>query len=260
MTSKLLIMAVAAVIFLTATGQAQNNGAQPAGFKISQLPPEFQPIAVALGDRLQRPGKERMTLNGTLTQNGSPVQVKVTYELPNKYRIDWNGSPKRSTGFDGQSAWASDGNLSDSDKNTMESFLDDSPEALFYALTERTSFRVIAHRARMDDGSTLNYKGPWATIFQTVGSISSSGQKTVRQRHFYFDSQTHLPMTVRYLQKTSGGSVIPVETSHGTWTQSNGQQVPGTITRSESGKQVFGFSSTGATFSPAGNDGFFSHN
>jgi 23S rRNA G2069 N7-methylase RlmK/C1962 C5-methylase RlmI len=119
------------------------------------------------------------------------------------------------------------------------------------------SLRVIATYARMDDGSAPNYTGPLVDIFQVVGPVQSRTGKPVRQKHYYFDSKTHLLLEVDYLLKRSDGSTTGVRVQRSNWTSVNGQMVPGTVTRQEGGKTVFSFTASNATFSAATADGTF---
>jgi hypothetical protein len=224
------------------------------------LPGEFQLFANALGDRLQTPGKERMTLNGTITESSQSYVATVTYQLPNSVRIDKGGPQPRTLAFDGNTHWASSGSLSEQDRSEMESFLDDAAEVMFFSLSRGSGLRVIARHSRMDDGKAPQYAGPWANIYELMGNPFSQPTGTPRQKHFYFDAQTALPMLVRYRVNKSDGSVVLVETSWGHWSKINGQSVPGTVTRSEGGKPVLAFQISSATFGPAAQDGWFNQN
>lgn len=57
----------------------------------SRVPPEARGVLAALGDRLARPGKERLVLSGTLTDERGARAVQVTWELPGRLRIDETG-------------------------------------------------------------------------------------------------------------------------------------------------------------------------
>ena len=262
MKSRLLGCLLAGGILIVSDGRGQvasQPSAQNSGkLNVAQLPPELQTIATALGDRLQTPGKERVTITGTLTESGNTSTVTVTYQLPNSFRCDRGGAKSRSVSFDGNDNSASDGNLTEQDEDLMESFLEDAPETMLYSLLHGTSLRVLTRRARMDDGTKPNYLGPWAAIYQLVGGAKSRSNQILRQKHYYFDSVTHLPTLVRYRIKQSKGSLTAVETSRTDWIKAGGQQIPGTISRSEDGKNVFVFHATSVSLSPGADDGFFS--
>jgi hypothetical protein len=222
------------------------------------FPLQLQGNVMALGSRLQKPGQERETLVGTLTDSSGSSPGKVTFELPNKVRIDWMGGTIRSIGYDGTSNWASDGNLSAQDQNLLETFLEDSPEGMLNSITQTASLRVIATFARFDDGTTPNYKGPMVDIFQVVEPVVSNNTKPMRQKHYYFDSTTRLLTEVDYILGGSGGSPVGVRVQRSNWNSVGGQLAPGTVTRIENGTTVFSLSSGSAAFSAAASDGTFS--
>jgi hypothetical protein len=226
-------------------------------FSPQSFPLQLQGAVMALGTRLQKPGQERETLAGTITNSTGSSPGKVTFELPNKVRIDWMGATGRSIGYDGTSNWASDGMLSEQDQNLLETFLEDSPEGMLNSVRQTASLRVIATYARFDNGSTPNYAGPLVDIFQVVEPVASNGAKPMRQKHYYFDSTTRLLTEVDYLE-SSDGATVGVRVQRSNWNSVGGQLAPGTVTRIENGTSVFSLGSATATFSPAAADGTFS--
>jgi hypothetical protein len=239
----------------TAPGPSATTLGAPVGTSLvmTQLPPDLQTAAKALGDRLTSPGKERLVIVGTLTQSGVTVPATITYQLPNSVRIDLAAASPRSLTFDGTKSSAT----AETDSDMMESLLDDSPEVMLDSLAHGMRLRTLAYRARLDDGTTRNYGGPWAAIYQLVGGVPSRANLVLRQKHFYFDSQTHLPTSVRYQIKRTDGSIVAVETARSAWTSAVGEFFPGTITRTENGAIVFVFHSTSATVGSAATDGIF---
>lgn len=250
---------------------AAGQGVQPAASSLVSQPPasigdRFNPLrfpiqirgaVLALGDRLQVAGKERTTVNGTFaTPNGASAAV-VTYELPNKARIDESGFASHSVGYDGSKSWTSQTQLSEQDQNLLETLLEDSPEGMLRAITETASLRVIATLARFDDGKAPHYSGPLVDIFQVVGPVPSSGNASNRLKHYYFDSRTHLLLEVSYWLKHSDGSSAAVRIIRSNWTNVGGQFIPGDITRVENGKTLFTFTMSAVALSPAVQDGKF---
>jgi hypothetical protein len=219
----------------------------------SQFPVGLYGKVVAMGDRLQKPGKERVVITGTLTQSGKTSSAKISCQLPNEFRIDQTG---RSFGFSGTGSWDAAGSLAAADEDLMETFLDDSPEATFFALLHTARVRVIGLRVRMDDGTTPHYSGPWSDIFQVLGPSQSRSDRAARQKNYYFDSQTQLLSEVRY-RILRAGTTIEVKSQRSNWATVNGQAVPGTITRIENGKTIFTFNANITTLSAAASDGTF---
>ena len=219
------------------------------------LPIPFRPLASALGDRLLSAGKERRTLVGTMAEAAQTYPCSLIQELPNKFRIDEGGLQPITVAFDGKSTWASYGNLTQPDQDMLESLFDDTPESLMLLLHRGAPARMLVNRGRMDDGSSPTYSGPLVTIYQLVAPPISRTDR--RQKQFYFDSTTRLPVLVRYQNKRSDGRAVSVETSFTDWTAINGQFVPGKVMRSEDGKRVFTFQANNARFDAATDDGIF---
>jgi hypothetical protein len=251
-----LFVALSVAFAQSTSGGSQANASPTALF--TNIPLVLRPIATALGNRLQSPGNERATVVGTFTAAGKSYPGTLTYELPNKVRLDEGGSQPQTIAFDGTVAWASYGSIQSSDQNLLESLLDDAPESFLYCISHGSGSRLLVARGRMDNGSTPNYTGPWVAVYQLVGPDLS--QQTTRQKHFYFDWATRLPLLVRYQIKAPNGSVVSVETARSNWITTNGQTAPGTITRSENGSIVFTLQAASASFSASATDGFFSQN
>jgi len=218
------------------------------------LPYELQVKASALGNRLYKPGHERVTITGTLQRNGTSIPAVVIFELPSKVKISFGAN--QVLGFDGTSSWFSGGSIASSDQDLLEAFSDDSPEAFFFSIAQQTHlFRPLVRYCRMDDGTTPNYSGPWVDIYQQVGVVLSRGDGTARQKHFYFDSTTELPDRVRYI--LAAGNRVEVVRSQ--WTQYQGQYVPLQISRYQDGQVTHSLTGTSVTVGAYANDGTFSH-
>jgi hypothetical protein len=100
---------------------------------LSQLPLPFRGIAAALGDRFLTPGKERATFVGTRTESGKTSPCTLTYELPNKFRIDDTGLQAATLLFDGATLSGSNRALAEADQDRVESLLDDVPDTLLFS-------------------------------------------------------------------------------------------------------------------------------
>lgn len=216
------------------------------------FPLQIRSSVVALGSRVQTPGQERATLTGTLDTGAGNSPATVNFELPNKIRVD---SGARSVSSDGTKTSASDARVSEQDEDLLETLADDSTEGMLSALLTTSSLRVIATFAKLDDGSKT---GRMVDIFQTIGPVQSRSDKPVRQKHFYFDSITHLLVEVDYLKKRADGSTAAVRVQRSNWTNISGQMIPGLITRIEDDKPVATFTAGNVAFSAKAADGEFS--
>ena len=222
-----------------------------------QLPGEFHYKVIALGDRLQVPGKERLVLAGTLTQSGQTAPATITMELPASVRIDIASKPTRVLIFDGTKSSASDNRFSAADYDLLESILEDAPERLLYSLTGPSAMRIIAHRFPTNGGKLPGYKGPWEDVYEFFQKVQAAATPVVRQKHFYFDSVTRLGTRVKYAVKQSNGTTALIETQRTDWHMVNGQQVPNVITRLQNGAVQLQFNSARQSFGGIAADGLF---
>jgi hypothetical protein len=223
------------------------------------LPPQLRGAIDALGDRVVRPGNERVSSNGTLTKGTAATAVRVTRELPNKLRIENIGSgPGRVIGFDGNAAWASDGLLGDDDANMIETINDDSAEAVLYGLQSGSSVRVLGEHFRTDHGAAANYRGPWLDLFEMFGVITQRAGTVHRQKHLVFDSNSKFLLYVRY-KLLRASSTVTSQTEWSGWQNVNGQAVPARVGRRENGIEVWNLSLNQIAIGPALADGSFSH-
>jgi hypothetical protein len=247
------------VLFSSAVARSQNAPSKVSPpINVAGLPPELRAVATTLGDRLWTPGKERLTISGNMTRSGNTYPATVTFELPNYFRFDEGGQDRDTLAFDGKSSWASYGSLKEEDEGLIESFLDDAAEPMFFSLQRGSTMRLIARGAQLEVAKGPVYSGPSASIYEIIGRPWSQHDNGLRQKHYYFDSRTLFPALVRYRVKKSDGSVVLVETARTNWATTSGQAVPGAVSRSESGKSMFAFQVSAASFSAAASDGWFS--
>ncbi len=202
-----------------------------------------------LGDRFYAPGKERLILTGTLTRDGENEQVQLLYEVPGRFRLAPQGGTGRTLVFDGSESWSSDGQLSAQDEDLLESFARDSADGFFADVRQGGALQFLGEGFRGDDGSTPNFKGPWYDIHQLVRPIRVRRDVVMRQKLYYFDSNTGLLLRVRYRQSGGGGQKV-VETHFNDWQVVGGQQVPGKIAHLEGNSEVLSFQTGGAAVTP----------
>ena len=251
---RLLVVCGAVCICVGAVAQTTATPAQTK-LGLQSFPSVLGSNVVALGDRLTKPGKERMVLTGTFSGPAQSTPATLTFQWPSQFRFA--ASASRSLGSDGSNYWASDNNLSEQDEDLLESFIDDSADGLLSDLRQSRSMRLVATRVRMDTGATPNYAGPWSDVYQVSGVVQSRSAKPVRSKLYYFDWKTRLLVEVDYLQKRADGSIISVQVKQSNWTSVGGQLVPGTVVRYENGKSVFTFTASNAAFAAAATDSTF---
>src|SRR5258708_32197884 len=117
----------------------------------SRLSPELREAINFLGDRLEKPGKERVTLVGTLSRSGSAeaVPIRLTTEFPHRIRLEvQHGNDTHVIGFDGRSGWKHGATFSREDEDLIESLVYDSADHLFIGQIEGLPTRPLGKRFR----------------------------------------------------------------------------------------------------------------
>jgi hypothetical protein len=214
----------------------------------------FRDPLKALGDRLQVPGKERLTASGTYSDKSGAQAIVVTWQLPGKLRIQFVGMTSRTLIFDGASTTANGGPTTSEDDDVLESLADDRTETLFWG--QKLGSRFLGSHFRTDDGKTKSYSGPYYDIHQLVYRVSCRSDKPIRTKLFYFDSTTELLVKSRYTEMRNGNEIL-VETAYSGWSQTASQSVPGQIVRRENGAVVFTIMIASAQIGPAVADSTF---
>ena len=201
-----------------------------------------------MGDRFSSKGNERTVLTGTMLRAGSaPVPAVISYEIPRQIRYE---EASKLLIHDGVRV-VGQGSLPGADAAVLESLLEDSMDGLLYTLPRAQLFRPLMYRARLDDGKASSYPGPYDDIYEIALPILSLGN-TVRRKHFYIDSKTHLLDRVVYYT-----GIVRIETRFQKWYLVSGSPIPGSISRSENGVHQFTFTPVQVTIGPAQTDRAF---
>jgi hypothetical protein len=241
----------------TASPKPESASGSPIYLIQSSVPPQARPFLVALGDRLQKPGKERLVLTGQYSDKSGNVPAQLTWEAPGNIRLDRNGPGLPSLVFNTAAGVVNASALSAADLDIFESLLDDRPETFLYSFYNGSANRFLGNKFRTDDGKTPNYIGPWYDIFQGNGPVLAKGKTVARSKMFCFDSQTHL-LTQTVYKVFATTPATTVLTTYSGWSVQNGEAVPGQILRSVNGTVEFTFKVNASTVGPAAQDGIFS--
>jgi hypothetical protein len=241
-SNNILRILIPIVTLITAEAQVRQVNVQ------LNVPQALKAKAKAMGTRFAARGNERTIMVGTMSRPGSaPVAAVVSYEIPRQIRYEEAG---RVLVHDGERG-TGQGSLADADAVVLESLLEDSMDGLLYTMPRAQLFRPLLYRARLDDGKALNYTGPYVDIYEIALPILSLGN-TVRRKHFYFDSRTHLLDRVVYFT-----GKVRVETRFQNWRLVSGSQIPGTVSRFEDGIVKFTFTPGQVSIGPAQADRTF---
>ena len=196
--------------------------------------PQLHVALRALGDRLEQPSKERLTVIGVLRQDESPpAPFTLISELPGQARLTLqNGIGQRTFTFDGQSVVSSDGSLNQRDFATLETLVYDTAERFFVGQMASTTPRALGINFRADDGTAPNYTGPFYDIYQVTDNIKTDPTLRRQNKLYCFNSATQLLERVRYTEIRSG-KPVRVEVQIDDWRPDQNQQIPRRITRLE---------------------------
>jgi hypothetical protein len=205
-----------------------------------QLSPRLRWNLNALGDRLEKPGKERVTLTGTLTRQGDsqPVPITAVLQFPDRLLLTMQlGVQTRVVTFDGNAVHSSGGPPDSRELNMIESVVYDTAEHFFAEQTHGTGMttRFLGDHFRVDDGTELSYVGPYYDVYQTTERIKNSVLARDQTKLYWFNSNTQLLERVTYLLEQSSTSV---EIRISGWQEILNQQIPSRIVRLEKNQPV----------------------
>ena len=209
----------------------------------------------ALGDRLERPGRERLIITGHIlsSSNSQAREIAATLEFPDKLRLGiQDGRQNRLITFDKQEI---KGQPTTDDLDLIESLTYDSAEHFFNTQMQGNATRFLGSRFRTDDGSNPDYSGPYFDVYKIADRIDASGEERAAKL-YYFNSDTLLLERVIYVINRNG-SEINIETKLSDWQVEDGQKVARRIERLENGKSVFVMNIRSAQFGKRAEDGIF---
>lgn len=214
----------------------------------------------ALGDRLEKPGRERLSAIGTLSRADLPAEeVRVIWEFPDRLRLTrQRGNQTRVIAFDGDQVKAGGNPLDEPEQDLLETLVYGSAEHFFATQMQGMATRFLGSRFRIDDGSAADYSGPYYDVYKVEDQVNTSTDQRQQLKFYYFNSDTLLLERVTY-EITRNGSTVKVEERLSDWTREQGQRIVRRIERLENGQSVFVLSVGSADLSPSINDGVFAN-
>lgn len=210
----------------------------------------------AYGDRLERPGKERLTITGMLLRaDAQPVPLALISEFPGRLRTAWHDGAGAHTLVFNERAAGNAPSLDQFEQALLETLAYDTAEHFFAGQMRGTAMRPLGSRFRPHD-APVGYAGPYYDVYQTTETLPTRDASQQQGKFYYFNSDTLLLELVRY-EVVRAGSVVPVEVRFREWRAVQGQQVPGRVERVEGGQVVLTLTLDNAAIAPRLEDGSF---
>jgi len=221
-----------------ATGQTEY-------LKRTRLRSRLREALTVLGDRLETPGRELVTVTGTLTwaPQGKSVTFEAVWEFPGRLHLE---TPQEVLDFDGQTLT---GAATPSDQVLVETFFYQTAEHFFLGQAHGLPTRFLGSRFRLDDGQGKNYSGPYYDIYQVIDPVSLDGQLRMEPKLYYLNSDTLLLERVRY-QSNRDSTRKDAEVQLDRWQRINNQSIPGRIVLTENGQVLFTVTIDSAVIGP----------
>jgi len=211
----------------------------------------------ALGDRLEKPGKERLVVTGTLDQDAQSRTYTAIMEFPDRLNLTiQNGLETRTVTFDGNRANALGAPLSAAERDLIETLVYDTPEHFFGGQARGTATRFLGDHFRLDDGAQANYTGPFYDVYQTTEQIRHTVPPRQQTKLYCFNSDTHLLERISYeLERNGFRTAVEIRISG--WQKMQGQQVPTRIVRLENNRPALTLTITSVALNTKVDDGAF---
>lgn len=247
-----LILVILAAMAVSSPAESQGNGKKARYYEPSTVPSPVRQIVTALGERVQRAGKERVILTGTLNRRGTVSSVRITRELPGYLRIDETGGKNKPLVFD-LTDLKSDLAIDDDDEDLAEMVDGDTAETFLSQLAPGSTVRKLGDRFNVKGESGF---GSYVDIYEVASPVSLKRDKQSVIKHFMFDSNTGLLRRIAYRARVQGRQVL-VQTVLADYSQVDGQALPGRITRIVDGATALSFTRGSAVVAAAMADNTF---
>jgi hypothetical protein len=238
--------AIAGLALLAGNADAQSRRERPPQIRRAEWLSWLHPVLDGLGDRYERPGTERMVLSGVIRwgQASSDVPIQMTLVFPERLSIRVTSTPD--VDIDRGRAAVQ---LTEEQFRLADSLLGASADHFFAARHYRAAVRPIGQGFRFTSpGSPLSGRNFDLYELTEVSALRDQPRRVVRL--FYFDSAGHR-LALVWSTLDQNGTRVNVETEYGGWQLSQGQTVPGRITRRENGDEVFTITIQNAAFQSA---------
>lgn len=227
--------------------------------------PQLYSALDAYGDRLEKPGKERLTAVGTIsnadTTANEKVPVRLVLEFPDKLRIEKQKAGKTETTiFDGKLKIKLGDVLKQEEEKELESLVFDSIDHFMAAHLTGKPLRFLGDRFRLDDGTNPKYTGSYYDIYQITEPQFDANyvkKEALQEKLYFFNSDTHKLERITY-QIADKKEKVEVLVELSGWQKLDGQVLPTSLTRYENGKPTITLTISSLALSTRANDETFS--
>lgn len=219
---------------------------------LAAIPSSCKSFAVAVGQRLQKPGKERTTAAGSLTLVNGAVQqtsaVQIIWQYPQKIRIEGAGPTivfDASKGVAGRPATQSMSDL-------LDVLVNDTVDGMIALSNQGGAVRFL--------GGGYKEKGAPASApaYDLVQVRFADGLRTAvtTSKAYWYTAATKLLARVTYLSDAGA----PVQVTVGSWQTVQGEMFPFLVERRENGVLTLRLTLANVASSAAVQDGAFGGN
>lgn len=247
------------LILLAACGVCRPNlhaqslpAAQVRGARLQPwaLPADVRHVVDGMGDRFRKPGRDRITVSGTLTDQRGITEVTMVSNLNGDFRF----TEQRQDGRVLKAGPVQPArNLSEEEEALLESLAGGTLEAFLNSVAAGIPYRLLGRGFQ----SAAERGSPGVDIYE-VWSPGFRNRQQLQRKLFCFQRGTGRLERVQY-QLLRGGAVIEAQTVLSDWTYVDRQFIPTRISHVESGREVFSLRVSGAVFGPDVSDGVFSN-
>jgi hypothetical protein len=246
-----------------AVAQAQTRATAPTSPTTSIAPdyvrrgllkPSLRENLRSLGDRLEKPGKERLTMTGTLRRKGDaqPHPVSLVWEARGRLRVEEQGGGSGAHTFVFDRDHVTGRTLSDSETALVETFLYDTPESFFALQEVGAPTRPLGNRYRLNDSPD----GAAYDVYEVQDPDAAHDPAAAPAKFFCFNRDTLMLERVSY-EKPAAGDMTSIELRLEDWGEFAGQKMPRRIVRLENGEQTLVITVDAVTFGPRGDNSAF---
>ncbi len=221
--------------------------------------PRLRENLKTLGDRLENPGKERLTVTGALTRAGDlqPLPMTAILQFPDQLRVTLQlGIQARVFTFGGNAAHAVGEPPDSRELDLIELIVYDTAEHFFAHQAQGTATRFLGDHFRFDDGSQTDDASRFYDVYEVVEQVNTTNPARRQSKLYFFNCNTLLLDRITYSLERNG-SQVAVEIQISNWQNVQGQQVPARIVRLENQRSVLTLTLNSTSLSPKVDDAIF---